>query len=35
MAKSKNATTHHMGRKVHRNGIFKIKDERYSSLKAV
>ena len=35
MAKSKNATTHHLGQKVHRNGIYKIKDERYSSLKGV
>ena len=35
MAKSKNATTHHQGRKVHKNGIYKLKDERYQSLKAV
>ncbi len=35
MAKSKNASTHHLGRKIHRNGIHKFRDNRYKSLKGV
>lgn len=35
MAKSKNATTHHLGQKVHKNGIYKPKDNKYKSAKAV
>lgn len=35
MAKSKNATSHHNARKHHRNGIKKLRVERYTSLKGV
>lgn len=35
MAKSKNATSHHNARKHHRNGIKKLKNNRYQSLNGV
>ncbi|CAD8145369.1 unnamed protein product [Paramecium pentaurelia] len=33
MAKSKNATSHHNARKHHRNGIKKLPNQRYRTLK--
>ena len=35
MAKSKNATTHHLGQKIHKNGIYKLKEHRHKSTKGV
>ena len=35
MAKSKNHTAHNQTRKAHRNGIHKVKKQRYVSLKGV
>merc|ERR1712039_1069678 len=35
MAKSKNHTSHNQGYKNHRNGIFKVRRERYTSNKMV
>merc|ERR1711913_138384 len=35
MAKSKNHSSHNQGYKNHRNGIFKVKKERYTSIKMV
>merc|ERR1711915_689570 len=35
MAKSKNHTSHNQGYKNHRNGIFKVKRQRYTSNKMV
>ena len=35
MAKSKNATSHHNARKHHRNGIKKLPNQRYTTLKGV
>merc|ERR1712066_258153 len=35
MAKSKNHSSHNQGYKNHRNGIFKVKKERYTSNKMV
>merc|ERR1711976_696420 len=35
MAKSKNHTSHNQGYKNHRNGIFKVKKQRYTSHKMV
>ncbi|OBS67086.1 hypothetical protein A6R68_04369 [Neotoma lepida] len=35
MAKSKNHTTHNQSRKWHRNGIKKLRSQRYESLKGV
>merc|ERR1712039_19862 len=35
MAKSKNHSSHNQGYKNHRNGIFKVKKERYTSSKMV
>merc|ERR1711976_541370 len=35
MAKSKNHTSHNQGYKNHRNGIFKVKKQRYTSNKMV
>ena len=35
MAKSKNASQHNQNKKAHKNGIHKVKKERFLSLKGV
>ena len=35
MAKSKNHTNHNQNKKAHKNGIHKVKRQRYTSLKGV
>ena len=35
MAKSKNHTNHNQNKKAHKNGIHKVKKQRYTSLKGV